>query len=410
MACFHLTRRESGRTCRATLVIPVTSAAEHLDQVRERDRYRSAMSLSQSIPTIMENPVCSVVSPHLLDALAASDDPETRELALKTLALNRDVRARRKQHFDAKATAHLRLSQFPILQGIIANDFLEQAVRSDATDGPSCGLSRQNLVLKKSFRDAPPASRNMIKSASKLKLTRKVYDMENIVFKQGGVDVTCLSLPGKLVRSEGEAPIADQMANEAYENCAKVLDFYHQVFGYTFLGDGDAPIISSVHYQVGYQNAQWIGGNVRQMVYGDGGPNLHGFTGCLDIIGHEMTVSYSSCSKQSWVVVEAESSQHAVTEQLCHLTYKSESGALNEHISDVFGKMISLWNDNKTSAESDWLIGERCLMPDIPGVALRNMKHPGTAYDDPRVSESGKVAPKKSDPAYHKVASGLNRG
>jgi Zn-dependent metalloprotease len=67
------------------------------------------------------------------------------------------------------------------------------------------------------------------------------------------------------------------------------------------------------------------------------------------------------------------------------LKYEGESGALNEHISDVFGMMVTLWDEKKTSAESDWLIGEGCLKPGMKGIALRNMKFPGTAYDDPQV-------------------------
>jgi Zn-dependent metalloprotease len=58
---------------------------------------------------------------------------------------------------------------------------------------------------------------------------------------------------------------------------------------------------------------------------------------------------------------------------------------LNEHLADVFGTLVTLWSENKTSAQSDWLIGEGCLMPGVKGVALRNMKFPGTAYDDPKV-------------------------
>jgi Zn-dependent metalloprotease len=69
------------------------------------------------------------------------------------------------------------------------------------------------------------------------------------------------------------------------------------------------------------------------------------------------------------------------------LKYQGESGALNEHVADVFGMLITLWAEKKTTAESDWLIGEGCLMPGTKGVALRNMKYPGTAYDDPQVSD-----------------------
>lgn len=81
-----------------------------------------------------------------------------------------------------------------------------------------------------------------------------------------------------------------------------------------------------------------------------------------------------------------------MTEHICSLSYEGESGALNEHMSDVFGMMIQLWAEKKPTAQSDWLIGEGCLMPGVKGVALRNMKFPGTAYDDVKVSVSTRQA------------------
>lgn len=47
--------------------------------------------------------------------------------------------------------------------------------------------------------------------------------------------------------------------------------------------------------------------------------------------------------------------------------------------------MVKQVAENTTAEESDWLIGEGCLMPNVKGVALRNMKAPGTAYDDPKL-------------------------
>ena len=100
------------------------------------------------------------------------------------------------------------------------------------------------------------------------------------------------------------------------------------------------------------------------MVFGDGGEFLKNFTGCIDVIGHEMT--------------------HAVTEHTSPLEYRDQPGALNEHVSDVFGIMIKQKIEDETSDKADWLIGEGCLVPDVKGVALRSMKNPGTAYNDPR--------------------------
>jgi Zn-dependent metalloprotease len=91
---------------------------------------------------------------------------------------------------------------------------------------------------------------------------------------------------------------------------------------------------------------------------------LHDFTGCVDVIGHELT--------------------HAVTEHTSPLNYSGQSGALNEHVSDVFGIMVKQKVEDETADKADWLIGEGCLLPNVKGVALRSMKDPGSAYDDPR--------------------------
>lgn len=104
------------------------------------------------------------------------------------------------------------------------------------------------------------------------------------------------------------------------------------------------------------------------MVFGDGGEFLKNFTKCVDVIGHELT--------------------HAITEHTSPLEYQNQPGALNEHVSDVFGIMIKQKVENETSDKADWLIGEGCLVPDVKGLALRSMKAPGTAYDDPRFVRS----------------------
>lgn len=122
-------------------------------------------------------------------------------------------------------------------------------------------------------------------------------------------------------------------------------------------------IVSSVHFGQQFQNAYWDPAR-RQMVFGDGGDFLWNFPAALDVIGHELT--------------------HAVTENTSPLFYHGQSGALNEHVSDVFGIMAKQIKDNTEANEADWLIGEDCLMPGTKGVALRSMKDPGTAYDDPR--------------------------
>lgn len=239
----------------------------------------------------MESYVCSIVPPHLLDALAVSEDPETRQMALETLRQSSHVRTRWKHHFDAKRVAHGHSGQHPVLQGIVPDQILEHVASSDHADGHNSELSRKALYIKQKLQASLFTSSDAANLISNPQRRRQIYDMENVVKLDYGDDVTLKLLPGKLLRSEGDAPVLDEQANQAYDNCATVVEFYQQVFDYTFLDDNTAPIISSIHFGKGYQNAQWVGGSLRQMIYGDGGRDLYNFTACLDIISHEMTVS-----------------------------------------------------------------------------------------------------------------------
>lgn len=104
------------------------------------------------------------------------------------------------------------------------------------------------------------------------------------------------------------------------------------------------------------------------MVFGDGdGQVLGRMTGSLDVIGHELG--------------------HGVTEDEGALEYFGQSGALNESMSDVFGSLVKQRKLNETAEQADWLIGSEVWTPDIAGDALRSMKAPGQAYDDPLVGK-----------------------
>jgi Zn-dependent metalloprotease len=109
------------------------------------------------------------------------------------------------------------------------------------------------------------------------------------------------------------------------------------------------------------------------MVFGDGDNIIFtGFTGATDVIGHELT--------------------HGVTGSEANLTYQGQSGALNESISDVFGSMVKQYKLNQTADQADWLIGAGILAKGIQGVALRSMKAPGTAFDDPKLGKDDQPA------------------
>ncbi|HWJ71775.1 MAG TPA: M4 family metallopeptidase [Kaistia sp.] len=168
-------------------------------------------------------------------------------------------------------------------------------------------------------------------------------------------------LPGTLVRSEGQGPGSDVAINEAYDGLGATFDLYSAVYGRNSIDDNGMDLIGTVHYGNGYNNAFW---NSVQMVFGDGdGTIFNRFTIAIDVMGHELT--------------------HGVTGATAKLEYHDQPGALNESISDVFGSLVKQRSLGQTAAQADWLIGAGLLASGIKGVALRSMKAPGTAYDDP---------------------------
>lgn len=175
------------------------------------------------------------------------------------------------------------------------------------------------------------------------------------------------SLPGTVVRKEGEGPNADVAVNEAYDGSGVTYDLYNGVYQRNSIDGNGMRLDSTVHYRVGYDNAFWDG---EQMVYGDGDEDqpesdrlFNRFTIALDVIGHELT--------------------HGVTQFEAKLTYSQQPGALNESMSDVFGSLVKQYKLQQTAGEADWIIGQGLLTSNVNGVGIRSMKAPGTAYDDP---------------------------
>ncbi|GMA85648.1 hypothetical protein GCM10025868_08980 [Angustibacter aerolatus] len=61
-------------------------------------------------------------------------------------------------------------------------------------------------------------------------------------------------------------------------------------------------------------------------------------------------------------------------------------------MSDVFGSLVKQHLLGQSAASADWLIGEGLFTDAVQGVALRSMKAPGTAYDDPTLGKDPQPA------------------
>ena len=228
-----------------------------------------------------------------------------------------------------------------ILESIAQNGNEEQRALAQQTLALDQGIRAQRLQV-------PRAAPGMAAGAAHR--NRKVYTASH-----GS------SLPGGLVRSEGQAANSDVSVNEAYDGLGATFDLYYDVYGRNSIDNNGLDLLATVHYGNKYNNAFWNG---SQMVFGDGdGTIFNRFTIAIDVIGHELT--------------------HGVTGATAGLEYHDQPGALNESMSDVFGSLVKQRSLGQTAAQADWLIGAGLLASGIHGVALRSMKAPGTAYDDP---------------------------
>lgn len=188
------------------------------------------------------------------------------------------------------------------------------------------------------------------------------------------------TLPGVEVRKEDDPAVSDPAVNEAYDGSGSTYDLYYNIYNRNSVDNKGLKLDSTVHYQKGYDNAFWNG---QQMVYGDGDEDLpvaerlfNRFTIALDVIGHELT--------------------HGVTQYSANLAYWQQPGALNESFSDVFGSLVKQYQHNQPASEADWLIGQGLFTSNVHGVALRSMKAPGTAYDDPVLGKDPQPANMKN--------------
>lgn len=187
---------------------------------------------------------------------------------------------------------------------------------------------------------------------------RKIYDAQN---KQ--------TLPGKQARFEGDAATGDSIVDNAYEFHGGVKKFLLDIAKRNSIDDNGMALVGTVHYGRKYNNAFWNG---RQMTYGDGDGDLFNTFVIDDVVGHEMA--------------------HGVTEKTSGLEYYGQSGALNEHFSDVVGVLCRQYRLGLTADKDSWLIGPGLWSAKVNGRALRDMINPGSAYDDSRVGKDPQPA------------------
>ncbi len=168
-----------------------------------------------------------------------------------------------------------------------------------------------------------------------------------------------------MARRAGDPPSEDVAVEEAALGISGTLALFEEVYGRSSYDGAGATVSVTVHYGQDYVNAFWDG---TQLVFGDGdGKVFDRFTKPVDVLAHELT--------------------HAVTEHTSGFVYEGQPGALNESVSDVFASCLKQRLLGQTALAADWLIGEGLFLPGVQARGLRDMAHPGSAYDDPALGK-----------------------
>lgn len=191
-----------------------------------------------------------------------------------------------------------------------------------------------------------------------------------------------------LKRTESSPVSTDDSVNRAFDGLGVIRKFYKDVFQRDSIDGMGMRLDGYVHFGDRFNNAFWDG---RHMVFGDGdGAMFTDFTLSRAVIGHEL--------------------HHGVTENTAGLEYHNQSGALNESVSDVFGSLIEQWTLNHTAETATWLIGSEIFTPGFAGDALRSLKDPGKAYDNPLMGKDPQPAHMNNYVALPDTARGDNGG
>lgn len=225
----------------------------------------------------------------------------------------------------------------------------------------ACGAAPQTAVVSETS-DAP-----------------MYWETETLAGERGAVDVynaaAVLTIPNPINRGikvlhDGQptlsatiAPLlVTKAAKAASANLMATRDYYAATFGRDSYDGQGSVIRAAVDVQRYHlvpilgmkENAAWME-PFKHFVFGAGGAELGGFADAIDVVAHEFT--------------------HAVVGATSKLVYEGQSGALNEHLADVFGEIVQ----HAQHPDSEpFLIGETTLRGPFAeqARALRDMLSP----------------------------------
>lgn len=224
--------------------------------------------------------------------------------------------------------------------------------------------AKDSYGVERSFRVAA--------QGESLVLHDPVHNVSTYDFGFRDPEVDAARLPGSAIT---RPPYWSPAAVSAHANAAAVSDFMRTVLMRNNIDNQGGTMTSTINCVVQrhspgpkqWTNAFWSP-RLRQMVYGqvlrDDG--LRTLAANVDVVAHEMF--------------------HGVTDSTSKLEYVSQSGALNESYSDIFGTIVAN-RGNDDPRTWDWQVGENLLPGNRP---LRDMSDP-TLFGQPAHMDNFRV-------------------
>lgn len=135
----------------------------------------------------------------------------------------------------------------------------------------------------------------------------------------------------------------DKYALDAHYGVSQTYAFYQVNFSRNSINNAGFALTSYVNETATTNNAYWDGSTMH---FGVRSGTSAGIT-AIDVTGHELT--------------------HGLTQYTSNLNYSGESGAMNESMSDIFGKAVQFWSK---PTDINWLLSNDMNW------AIRNMANP----------------------------------
>ena len=196
----------------------------------------------------------------------------------------------------------------------------------------------------------------LLSEKSKKTIGSFVTNAKNITIKDARKSKLNYSSSGYKLADHSEN---DTDAIDVYYALSLAYDLYKNIFGRDSIDNKGKSLSALIHYP---QNNTFFDG--VNFIYGEGdGQITRKFTQAIDLSGRLFT--------------------YAVNQYDCNLRVEGEPGVIGIHLADVFGSLLKQYEMNQQSDEANWLVGEGIYTDKIKGKALRSLKAPGTAYDDP---------------------------